>query len=130
MLLPAGLPASFNTFQKLVQPKESNLCGNLECGAMALTHPMLHKLGGPPGNRTPTKGLQSPCAPIITSSPINLCKAHCPRIERGKHGCPCCGSNHICLYFAFMCFTKMTYNLSYYTPHVRESFGKGIKNRT
>ena len=25
--------------------------------------------GGPAGDRTPTKGLQSPCAPIITTSP-------------------------------------------------------------
>ena len=28
--------------------------------------------GGPMGNRTPTSGLQSPCAPVITISPIAL----------------------------------------------------------
>ena len=27
------------------------------------------KLGGPTGNRTPTRGLQSHCAPVITISP-------------------------------------------------------------
>ncbi len=30
--------------QNLVQPKDSNLCGNLECGAIAPTPPLLHNL--------------------------------------------------------------------------------------
>ena len=35
-----------------------------------LYHRVLY--GGPAENRTPTKGLQSPCAPIITTSPYDL----------------------------------------------------------
>lgn len=41
---------------------------------MPVTHPILHKLGGPTGNRTPTRGLQSHCAPVITISPIIFVK--------------------------------------------------------
>ena len=41
----------------------------LETDMLPLHQRDTNNFGGPEGNRTPTRGLQSHCAPIITTSP-------------------------------------------------------------